>query len=206
MATRTPTRPRQTPTEALSFGAYALVGAADRILQEARSLAARREQLPDDLARQLEESVDQLRASVEEVVEHLNSRARTTADQATTTVESLADRGQAIITRLREDDDVDEALADAEQARQGWVGAVTSLRRNAETVARRVKAAATMTGEAAESAADAAKDTGDKVTAARTKVDLREHTKAELYELASQRDIEGRSSMSKDELVDALSS
>lgn len=200
------TRTRQSPTETLSFGAYALVGAADRILQEARTLASRREQIPDDLARQLEESVDQLRDSVEQVLEHLNARARSTADQASTTVESLADRGQAIIGRLRADEEVDEALTDAEQAREGWLGAVTSLRRNADKVARRVKAAATMTGEAAGSAADAASSAGSKVAGARKEVDLREHTKAELYELATQRDIEGRSSMSKDQLVDALSS
>lgn len=195
----------QSPTDLLSFGAYALIGSADRLLQEARSLASRREQLPDDLSRQLEESVDQLRTSVEKVVDHLNTRARSTADQAGTTMESLAERGQAIVERLREDDEVSAALDDADQARQGWKGAVTSIRTNADKVAQRLKAAATMTAEAADSAADAAGSASDKVADARTAVDLREHTKDELYELATQREIEGRSNMTKSQLVSALS-
>jgi len=37
-------------------------------------------------------------------------------------------------------------------------------------------------------------------------VDLRELTKAELYRLAQERDIAGRSKLSKDQLVDALRS
>ena len=85
------------------------------------------------------------------------------------------------------------------------MGAVTTLRRNAEGVVSRVKAAGTMTGEAATSTVRAAESMGDNVVEARDRAQLQDMTKGELYEMATTADIDGRSTMSKAELVDALS-
>jgi|GEM_PF-4557377 len=200
MATATRTRPN-----VLSYSAYALIGAADRALQETRSLAGRREELPDDLARQLEESVAQMRDSLDKVVDHLGSRVKQTTGDAGETLDDFAARGRAILDRIRETEEVSEAQADFDQARQGWMGAVTTLRRNAEGVVSRVKAAGTMTGEAASSTVRAAESMGDNVVEARDRAQLQDMTKGELYEMATTADIDGRSTMSKAELVDALS-
>ena len=107
--------------------------------------------------------------------------------------------------RLRDDPQFSQASHDVTAARQGWTGAVTSARNNLRTALQRLKAAVTLTGEAAESVAGATESVGGRVAAARAEVKLSDHTKEELYELASQRDIPGRSSMSKQQLIRALS-
>jgi hypothetical protein len=59
---------------------------------------------------------------------------------------------------------------------------------------------------AARSAAKAVRDAADSLTASRGSAGLEERTYDELYELAAERNIEGRSSMNKDELIAALRS
>lgn len=200
-------------TEILSYSTHAVIGAADRALQEVRSLVNRREQLPEELSGQLEEAVTNLRETLDEVAKDLRGRARTSADEAGETLDELAARGQAILERLRQEIDLDKAGKDVDNAAQGWKAALTTLRRNAEGVVTQVKSAITKTERAADTLADTAegaaknvaKDLKNKVVKPRDEVKLSDQTKGELYELATQRDIEGRSTMSKQELIAALS-
>ena len=114
MATATRTRPN-----VLSYSAYALIGAADRALQETRSLAGRREELPDDLARQLEESVAQMRDSLDKVVDHLGSRVKQTTGDAGETLDDFAARGRAILDAEEVGGGVEDPDNDL-LAPQGW--------------------------------------------------------------------------------------
>lgn len=214
MATTTPTRTtnaRTTGTRGnlLSYSAYTLLGAGDLILDQARRLGEHRDDLPEQALAQLNEAVDNLRKAVDNAVDELNEQAQRRAQEAGSTLDDLYERGRMMFQRVSGTPDVNDAKDDVEQARQGIKGAITSIRRNATTAIGKVKAAGTMTAGAAGSVTDAAgtvgKDLANKdVSGTRHDKPLTQHTKAELYEIATARDIDGRSQMSKDELVRAL--
>lgn len=193
----------------LSYSAYTLLGAGDLILDQARRLGEHRDDLPEQVLAQLNEAVDNLRNAVDSAVDELNEQAQRRAQDAGSTLDELYERGRMMFQRLSGTPDVTDAKDDVEQARRGIKGAITSIRRNATAALTKVKAAGTMTVGAASSISGAAgtvgKDLATKdVTGTRYDRPLTQHTKAELYEIATARDIDGRSQMSKDELVRAL--
>ncbi|WP_370324596.1 hypothetical protein [Euzebya sp.] len=192
--------------------AYALLGAGDAILERARRLTEHGDELPEEVVQRLNDAADRFRASIDEALGQIGVQAQQRVNEAGSSYEQLAERGRMLLARLSIDPDVRGAQTDVDQARSGIRGAITTIRNSAGTAVSRVKAAGTMTTKAAASVAGAAGSAGEeigreagKVGEARTKKPLSEHTKAELYELATARDVEGRSSMSKDELVRALS-
>jgi DNA end-binding protein Ku len=121
-------------------------------------------------------------------------------------LDDLAERGRALFDRLSREGDVKAASTDVDQARQGLLGVITAVRHGATNAIGRTKAAATLSTDAAVSVADATGTVAREVSGTRHDARLEDHTKAELYELATARDIDGRSSMSKNQLVKALRS
>lgn len=188
----------------LSYSAYALLGAGDLVLDQARRVAEQRDELPDQALAQLNEAIENLRKAVDNAVEELGQEATRRRTEASSTLDDLAERGRVLVTRLSREQDVADAKSDVDQARAGIKGAVTAVLNTATTAISRVKAAGTSSAKAADSVADAAGTVAKDVTGTRHDKPLEEHTKAELYELATARDIDGRSTMSKDELVAAL--
>lgn len=82
----------------------------------------------------------------------------------------------------------------------------TSARTGVKTVAGQARAASRRTGELAESEASSLLGRATRAVDGESTERLEEWTKAELYERAQDLDIEGRSSMTKKELVSALRS
>ena len=193
----------------LSYSAYTLLGIGDKLLDQARRLGEHRDELPEQALAQLNEAVENLRKAVDNAVDEVNEQAQRRAQEAGSTLDELYERGRMLLQRVSGSPDVSDAKDDVEQARQGVKGAITSIRRNATSAVSKVKAAGTTTKGAADSVTDAAgsvaKDLANRdVSGTRHDKPLTEHTKAELYEMATARDIDGRSQMSKDELVRAL--
>lgn len=188
----------------LSDFAYAMLGAGDAFLERARSLTGRSEELPEEVLQRVNDAVRGLRDAVEEAMDEIGEQAQRRVGEAEMGFESMAERGRRLAGRVSREPDVTRARQDLEQARRGLVGAGTSARHSADTTASKVKAAGTMAAKATDSVAEATETVAKEVTGRRNDKPLTEHTKAELYELATARDIQGRSSMNKDELVAAL--
>ncbi len=193
-----------TRSNILSYSAYALLGAGDLVLDQARKLTERRDELPQEALTQVNEAVENLRKAVDNALEELGEQTSKAAQEAGNSLDELAERGRMLFERLSREGDVKEARTDVEQARQGVLGAITAIRNGATTAISRLKAAGTLSGDAAESVIEAAETVVNEVAGTRHDKPLADHTKAELYELATARDIDGRSSMTKDELVAAL--
>ena len=187
-------------TDILTDAAYALVGAADAVLERVRTATDDADDLPDGLLERLNEQIERLRTTVDEAVEALSDRASARADESAKGYETLVARGKRLFDTVRADSDVDAATADVDEARQSVQAAITALRNGASNALSLLKAAGTQVEEAAESVAEAAESASEKAGRA----DYSKMTKAELYEIATERDIDGRSGMNKQQLVNAL--
>lgn len=199
------TQTKKTNRTVLSDLAYALLGAGDATLERIRHLSEHSDELPDEVLARVNEAAERFRGAVDDAMEELGEKAQQTAADAGDGFEHLADRGRLLFGRLSREPDVTTAQSDLDQARQGVLGAITALRNGLTNSMGRIKAAGTLSATAADSVGDATTTVGKQIAGTRHDVPLSEHTKAQLYELATARDLEGRSSMTKDQLVKALS-
>jgi hypothetical protein len=101
--------------------------------------------------------------------------------------EELSERGRKLIGRIEDRDAVKQATRRAQQARAQAKGAATSMSKAARSAAKAVREAADSLGSA-------------------PAISFEDRTYDDLYEMAAQRNIEGRSSMNKEELIAALRS
>ena len=92
------------------------------------------------------------------------------------------------------------------QARSAVSRTIETARNGVSEVVGQTKAQAERTVDAVEDAAQETIERADDVVDSISDAALEELTKDELYDLAQEADVPGRSSMSKDELVDALRS
>jgi hypothetical protein len=123
-------------------------------------------------------------ASLLAMPRHLRSQVQRAPADLRRTLEELRERGEVLTRRLGRHESVREA------------------ERRFGQVVRGTKAAATSTRTAVRSSAEAAREVAGTVGSPGTPYEHRTYT--ELYELAAGREIEGRSSMTKDELIQAL--
>ena len=184
--------------------AYATLGAGDALVARARQLTEQSDELPEAVTARLTDAIDQLREAVEDAVENVGTSAQKRRDGAEKNFDELSNRGRLLLERLSADREVGEAKDDVDEARQGVLGAITAIRNGAATAFGMIKGAGTKAETASESIADAAQSAG-KTIGKDPKAELKNMTKAELYGIATDRDIEGRSGMTKDQLVTALS-
>ncbi|MEE8600462.1 Rho termination factor N-terminal domain-containing protein [Euzebya tangerina] len=182
---------------------YATLGAGDALIARARQLAESSDDLPENVTARLTDAIEQLRSALEDAVENVGTETKKRRTEAGKGFEELTARGRLLIERLSADDDLDDVKDDADQTRQGVLAAVTALRNSATNVLSRIKAVGTSATETSESVVEAASSATDTI-GKDSDAALQDMTKAELYEMATKRDIEGRSGMNKDELIKAL--
>lgn len=119
---------------------------------------------------------------------------RNAPDAARDRFDDLCDRGHGVVARVREAPAAARARRRATAARRQAKGAATSASRAARDTAKAAKQGAQRTTPRKRSTE----------TASASGTAYEERTYDELYQLASDREIEGRSSMTKDELISAL--
>lgn len=199
---------------ALRDGALATVGAGDQFVRRLRVLSEQVRHLDlrtEEGRRELEGKVERLRGTAAAEFEQLVARGREVVhgigqspavERATDQAKVATGQVKAAATSVRKIADVG-----AQQAAQ----TVAGLRQAADKGAEQAGAAAAEASEAASTVADAvdaaaevAADAAERVGTERTEVPLEDLRVVELRELARQRDIQGRTQMSKEELIKAL--
>lgn len=159
-----------------------------------------------DLVTPDEETVERVRSKIPAPARSPSQAARSAREAATRTAGTARDAASRTAGAAR-----DAATRTAGTVREGTQRTVTTAREATQRTATTARGAAR---EAAVTARDTTRETAETATteARRTADDAsravapayEEWTKAELYERAQDLDIEGRSQMNKDELVQAL--
>jgi len=206
--------------------AYASVGLGSAWVQFARSIDRLRVQAPrqaNTIAGQVPDRLRDARdRSVSNVRHLLDQGVRTTRDlpvQAGHQFDDLARRGRDLIGSIRSTAATREAVDRARTARSRVKAASTSVSRAAEGAAEAAERAATIVADRTEPTAAQSKPPSAPVKPRATSAQPRpgqarrrdtrpyeERTIEELQERAKVLGVEGRSSMTKEELIDALRS
>lgn len=175
----------------LRDSAYVTIGAGDLAVATVRSwsekAAERRAELRTEAPEQIRRVVDprEVRPRVEQQVQEARERAEHQVQAVREQAERLAERGRGVVDGVQRS---------------------TTTRRAADqvgTARSQVKAAATSVSKAARLVGDAAEETVESI-GDESPVDYEAKTLEELREMAREREIPGRSSMNREELVEAL--
>jgi hypothetical protein len=160
--------------------AYAWIGAGDFAVSVVRHLGEKAAELRADAPQAVRSGVDP--REVAGAVERSLTRART---DVTREFERLSDRGRGLVESIQRSGATRQAVSQFGTARS------------------QVKAAATSAGRATRKAGEAVEDTVERV-GDDSPVDYDAKNLDELKEIARERQISGRSSMNRDQLVSAL--
>jgi hypothetical protein len=182
----------RTVTSLVTESAYATVGAGDRAAAFLRGLNDVRVDVPQRLVSLREQApklARDLRKQTVSTIEELRGQARAEFD-------ALAERGRKRVQSVRRSSKVSEATEQVRSARSQVKAAATSVSRAVET---NVEAATKLVGQAGRT--PAARSQSQPGSDHRP---YEERTLEELRDRAAELGIEGRSHMTKDQLVKAL--
>jgi colicin import membrane protein len=170
-------------------------------------------ELKRDLKRRVEHAVTEARRAAEERIESERAAAQADADeelesrQTEAEEETQAAKRDALVAQERAKELVSEAherLADARELADEATRAARATAEEAHRQAQQLAADAQQQAQAADERVAAAEQAGKAMAATPINGDLGSHTKAELLDLAAAMDIEGRTAMTKAELISAI--